>query len=136
MNLEFTAEYVVPFKTPASIYQEHLNRYLFASRLIREKTVLDVACATGYGSNILKDKANFVIGVDVQKKVILYAKEHYGQPNVYFLVADATKLPFRNGVFDVIVSFETVEHLRNHFAFSYECARMIKKSGDIHLFYS
>ena len=50
-ELDFTGEFVVPNKTPYGTWQQHINRYLFASKIAKGKTVSDVACGVGYGSS-------------------------------------------------------------------------------------
>lgn len=72
-ELEFTGEFVVPNKTPYATYQEHINRYVFASNFVKDKTVLDIVCGTGYGSSYLARKgAKRVLGGDISKKAIEY----------------------------------------------------------------
>lgn len=66
-ELEFTGEFVVPNKTPYATYQEHINRYVFASNFVMNKIVLDVACGTGYGSNCLLKSAKMVVGGTFQE---------------------------------------------------------------------
>ncbi len=61
-ELEFTGERVVPSKTPYVTYQEHINRYSFASKFIKNKIVLDVASGTGYGSYVVPIKTDYIWG--------------------------------------------------------------------------
>ncbi len=90
---------------------KHVERYLFALKYCRDKKVLDAACGCGYGSNILSKEANTVLGVDYSQEAIDYAKKYWIAENISFqrfdLNGDLTSL----GDFDVIVSFETIEHL-------------------------
>jgi len=89
----------------------HLNRYLFASSLMRGyETVGDIACGSGYGSVILSQKARYVIGVDVNKRVINEITRRYHKiRNLQFIEADLLNIDKEN-FFDCIVSFETIEH--------------------------
>jgi len=90
---------------------KHVERYLFARDYCKDKDVLDAACGCGYGSNILSKEANTVLGVDYSQEAIDYAKKYWIAENISFrqfdLNFDLTPL----GRFDVIVSFETIEHL-------------------------
>ncbi|HOV13576.1 MAG TPA: methyltransferase domain-containing protein, partial [Spirochaetota bacterium] len=95
------------------MYQiNHIYRYLFARELIkREAIVGDFACGTGYGSNILSENAESVIGIDINKKVIDKIKKRYKKNRkVSFLSANLLDLDYKNK-FDFIISFETIEHL-------------------------
>ena len=49
MTLLFTGERMVPGRSPKRIEDDHLARYRFAIRYIRNKSGLDIACGTGYG---------------------------------------------------------------------------------------
>lgn len=91
----------------------HLERYEFASSLLRPGRVLDMACGVGYGTRLLADRTaepcQFV-GVDLSDEVIGYARERYGGDNIRFLQQDA--MTFRDEeLFDTVISLETIEHV-------------------------
>ncbi len=91
----------------------HLARYQTAASYVSGKRVLDIACGTGYGSQMLRlAGATSVVGVDLSAETIRYAKHHYQTPGVEFLCADAENFEWPEQ-FDVIVSFETMEHLHH-----------------------
>jgi ubiquinone/menaquinone biosynthesis C-methylase UbiE len=112
-------------------YQRHINRYIFASKFVQDKVVLDVACGTGTGSKYLVSKrARKVIGVDISEDSIKQAKIWNERGNrAEFVLSDAQSLPFSSHSFDVVVSFETIEHLKEPVRFLFECKRVIKKGG-------
>ena len=86
MGLEFTGEYFIPGKSPRSVEEDHIERYRFARQFVSDKTVLDIACGTGYGSNLLADSgASRVDGVDISEDVINYAISSYQADNLFFL---------------------------------------------------
>jgi len=130
-DMEFTGERVVPGKTPQTIYEEHIYRYIFAAGLAQNRVVLDVACGTGYGAGYLAEKgAGQVVGVDISRIAIDYAGERFGgDSRASFICADAIRLPFVDNVFDVVVSFETIEHVRQYRKFLGECRRVLKEDG-------
>lgn len=128
--LEFTGERVVPGVTPDRIFRDHVERYRFAARFVRGARVLDVACGTGYGSEILgRGGAASVIGVDFSTEAITYAAAHFETASVRFAVGDATRLGFGPGTFDVVVSFETLEHLEATDDFLDEAVRVLTRGG-------
>lgn len=90
---------------------EHLVRYNLASQYVEGKSVLDVACGSGKGSYVLATtgKAARVLGGDIDAGALLYAQMKYQAPNLEYQHIDATDFDFR-GSFDVMISFETVEH--------------------------
>ena len=46
---------------PEDIMQEHMARYLFALQKLSGGYVLDIACSSGYGSDLLLEKSDFVM---------------------------------------------------------------------------
>ncbi|MCC7178051.1 MAG: class I SAM-dependent methyltransferase [Acidobacteria bacterium] len=94
---------------------EHLARYAFAAEFCAGRRVLDVACGEGYGSALLaRAGARAVVGVDVAAEAIASADARFAAPGVRYLVGDATDLPAvleGEAPFDLVVSFETIEHV-------------------------
>jgi SAM-dependent methyltransferase len=91
--------------------QLHVARYEFACDFVKDKIVLDAACGTGYGSAMIsKSGAKRVIGFDVSDEALGYAREHYREASLSFILGDVQKLSFANEM-DIVVSFETIEHL-------------------------
>ena len=128
--MKFTGERLVPEKNKQDlIYGEHIVRYLFAKQFIKDKVVLDIASGVGYGTRILAENVKRIIGVDISKEAIEYAKRNYACKNCEFLVGDAEKLNFEDKSFDVVVSFETIEHLKNYKKFLEEIRRTLKDNG-------
>jgi 2-polyprenyl-3-methyl-5-hydroxy-6-metoxy-1,4-benzoquinol methylase len=78
------------------------------------RTVLDIGCSLGVGSNILSHEARFVWGVDVNKEAVDFAKCAFARPNLEFEVADIQNPPTRElSKFEVIVMIEVLEHLED-----------------------
>jgi len=113
------------------VEQEHIERYNFARNYLKtEWVVLDAACGSGYGTQILSKTAKKIIGIDVSKEAIIYAESNFKSSNVDFVTANLEKkLLFNNKYFDAIISFETIEHLKNQELMIKEFARVLKKEG-------
>lgn len=108
-TLEFTGERYTP-ECPREMLYEHFARYAMALEFVAGKRVLDCACGEGYGSNLLAERAACVLGLDCSEQAVMHARARYQKSNVRFDVADATALTLEKCV-DVVVSFETLEHL-------------------------
>jgi GT2 family glycosyltransferase/glycosyltransferase involved in cell wall biosynthesis/SAM-dependent methyltransferase len=124
----FTGERFVPGLS-GEIELEHLHRYLVAAALCRGRDVLDVACGEGYGGYILSQVARSVVGVDVAADVIARARVLYPVPNLRFETGSCLQLPQPDGSVDVVVSFETIEHIREHEEFLKEVRRVLRPTG-------
>ncbi len=110
-DLDFTGERFVP-GIVGEIAHEHWHRYAFARALCRGRRVLDAACGEGYGSALLADEAADVVGVDVADEAVGHARATYSaRRNLRFELGSVTALPLPDASVDVIVSFETIEHL-------------------------
>jgi SAM-dependent methyltransferase len=126
--LESTGERLVPAASYGElVHAEHVARYLLAARLTGGGRVLDAACGEGYGSAMLAaGGAASVVGVDIDPATVEHARESYG---LDFRVADVAKLPFADGVFDLVVSFETIEHVSEPERALDEMARVLAEDG-------
>ncbi len=112
------------------MWAEHWHRYHAIQRLVAGKRVLDVACGEGYGSALLSRTAAKVSGVDISSEAIAHASDTYStQPNLEFIEASCTNLPFADHSFEVVVSFETIEHIAEHDAFLNEIKRVLMPDG-------
>jgi SAM-dependent methyltransferase len=110
-DLEFTGERYVP-GTAGEIAHEHWHRYAFARRVARGRRVADIACGEGYGSGLLAEVATHVAGVDIDPTTLAHARAAYADcANLTFAEGSAAALPLGDASADVIVSFETIEHL-------------------------
>jgi O-antigen/teichoic acid export membrane protein/ubiquinone/menaquinone biosynthesis C-methylase UbiE len=109
--------------------RRHISRYEFAARYIKGRTVLDMACGTGYGALML---ANFgackVMGVDISADAVQYARKYHAGTNVNYEVGDAQNFVIPEGV-DIITSFETIEHIVNPDDFLLSASKSLKKEG-------
>jgi SAM-dependent methyltransferase len=124
---EYTGERMVPGKSARSTFWEHVYRYRFAAGYAPGRRVLDVACGEGYGAAALHAAgARGVIGADACEATCAHARARYA---LDVAVADAARLPFGDRSFDLIVSFETLEHLRDPGRFLDECARLLAPDG-------
>lgn len=128
-ELIFTGERFHPDQA-GEMWNEHWHRYHFVMPIVSGKKVLDVACGEGYGSALMARVAASVTGVDVAPKAIAHAEVAYGnRPGLKFINASCDALPFDDAQFDVVVSFETIEHIKTQDKFLSEIRRVLKPDG-------
>jgi len=113
------------------IENEHLARYRFAQPMVAGMKVADLACGTGYGSQMLADAgARSVHGMDISEEAVNLCIERNNKPNVTYSVANAQDLTaISDNEFDAVVSFETIEHLPDVEAYLDEMARILRPGG-------
>lgn len=109
----------------------HIARYIFATQFTKNKSVADIACGTGYGTRILIEQgaAKSCIGIDISSEAIEYANRNHNVPGSCYICASADKTPFEDNSIDIVVSFETIEHLPNDKVLLMEFHRIIKSGG-------
>ena len=110
-------------------WSEHRARYRFAAPYCTGKVVLDVASGSGLGADILTDAgAAGVIAIDNSQPAVASASK-LGLDGLNVIQADACRLPLALASVDVVVSFETIEHLADSEAFVVECRRVLRREG-------
>ena len=127
-ELNWTGERYLP-KIKGSISLEHLHRYAMACQFSKEKNVLDIASGEGYGSKMLAEIANSVIGIDISKDAVFYSKNKYRFVNLNFCVGSCNSIPLIDSSIDCIACFETIEHHNHHEKMLSEFKRVLKPNG-------
>lgn len=125
--MEYTGERMVPEGADPRTFWEHIHRYRFAAKRVRGKRVLDIACGEGYGSfGLLSAGAKSVTGVDIDERTCAHAASRYG---IEARVGSAEDIPLDTASVDVVVSFETIEHVPNPNRFVQEISRVLTPGG-------
>jgi SAM-dependent methyltransferase len=109
-TLTFTGERFTP-EVRGAIWYEHWHRYAAVAPLAAGRRVLDAACGEGYGSYLLASRASQVTGVDIDDAAIAHARARYPRANLAYKQGSVSALPIADASIDLIVSFETIEHL-------------------------
>ena len=129
VTINNTGERILLDKETPSMVARHFFAYQFAGGYAGSKNVLDIACGEGYGSDYLARKADYVAGVDSSAEAIVYAKEKYKNGNLEFYCHDGCKLEFKDSRFDLICSFQTIEHIFQAGEFLGQIRRILKSPG-------
>jgi SAM-dependent methyltransferase len=127
--LEPTGERLVPERQHGEVvHAEHLARYLLAAQLAESRRVLDAACGEGYGTNLIAAAgAASAVGIDLDDQTVAHARRRY--PSAEFVSGDVRQLPFEDGAFDLVVSFETIEHVTDPERVLNELRRVLADEG-------
>jgi len=104
------------------------NKIRDFAKHVRNKKVLDVGCGNGNYTSLFAKNGNVVFGVDINdfRHKIYKDKFTYKKYN-------GKRLPFNNNEFDVVVSFDVIEHVEDDVLFFSEINRVLKKGGIIYV---
>jgi 2-polyprenyl-3-methyl-5-hydroxy-6-metoxy-1,4-benzoquinol methylase len=110
--------------------KEHLDRYNFVKEFTNGKKVLDIACGCGYGSYLIANEGNAkeVVAIDLDSDSIRYGNHRFNNPAIKRYIDDAQEY-IKESEFDVIVSFETIEHLPKFDQFLKNMSKSLKDDG-------
>lgn len=91
---------------------------------------LDIGCSNGLISNLLADEFLSLVGIDVEQKLVVSAKEDARySPDRHFLVADGAYIPFPDNWFDLIICAQVYEHTPLQDQLVDEIWRVLKTNG-------
>lgn len=109
-----------------------LTRYSFARSMAEGKDVLEVACGSGQGLGLLAQVAKKVVGVDIDPALVKIAKNTYvGRNNIEIYLGNASRIPFEDKSFDLIILFEAIYYLPDVASFAQEAKRLLRPGGHL-----
>lgn len=106
------------------VLQRSISAYVEASKIIKGK-VLEIGTGSGYGIDYLAPYSSEFITVDKFKSDINFS----AYSNVQFIQCNVPPLPFNDSIFDFVVSFQVIEHIRDDNTFVKEIHRVLKDGG-------
>lgn len=116
---------------PRRIFQHvsmpvHQERWQAVSRLVTGEKILDLGCATGEGTQLLREKfpERTVLGVDGSELAIQFAKRRYEKDG--FCVGLIGDLPFEDQSFDTVHCGEVLHSCSDPTALLTEAARLAR----------
>lgn len=129
--LKHESERMVPQFCLPIVEHDHLERYQLVGKYSKGKKVLDIACGTGYGSSYLGTvgEASSVLGADLDPEAIRYATHRYKNDRTSFIQANAEEFSSDTAPFDLVISFETIEHLPNYEKFLSNIRNVLSENG-------
>lgn len=112
-------------KSELYLHLIHIATYEYAKMFISGKRVLDYGCGSGYGSHMLSETAASVTGVDISKEAVDFADREYKSGNLNF----KTIAELGNEKFDVITSFQVIEHVPDDKEYAGKLKQLLNPGG-------
>lgn len=112
------------------VFARHRFAYEFTAQYAKQRFVLDVGCGTGYGCKLLAETAAFVCGIDYDGEAVRYCRHHFAADNIAYAQMNAAALGFHRA-FDLVVSFQVIEHVADAHNFVEQIKRVVKPDGKI-----
>ena len=116
----------------SNVKANHRVRYEWAAEtlgVIPDAIGYDLFCGTGYGSRVIADRCGCrVVGIDASAESIAFAERFYGTDRIEF-VACEFPFPLRRESADFIVSFESLEHVKEDEVLASELIGGLKDCG-------
>src|SRR5207247_5635304 len=110
--------------------ERHLAAYRFARERAEGRSVLDAGCGEGYGAALLASVARRVLGVDRSEATAVAAARHQA-PGLEFRAFDLERLAALGERFELVVSFQVIEHLPDPRGFLRALAACAAPGGEI-----
>jgi len=96
---------------------------------LKELQVLDVGASTGIIDNHLAEYFHSVLGIDIDKEAIKYARKTFQKDNLSFREGDALSTNLSNESVDVVICSQVYEHVPDAYAMMDEIFRVLRPGG-------
>ncbi|NET78498.1 class I SAM-dependent methyltransferase [Okeania sp. SIO1F9] len=122
-----------------AIATEKLSQKVYQAADIKDGiSILDVGC--GFGGTAASINNNYsevkITGLNIDERQLNVARKQVqacGDNSIEFVQGDATKMPFPDNFFDVVLAVECIFHFPSRSAFFQEAKRVLKPGGKIAL---
>ena len=108
------------------IHQRLLKAYYVAKDYVKGD-LLEIGCGEGRGIALLHDKVGSYSGLDKISEVVASLAKEY--PQASFKQSVIPPLPYPDGTFDTVISFQVIEHIKDDKAYLREISRVLKPGG-------
>ncbi|HEU4403228.1 MAG TPA: class I SAM-dependent methyltransferase [Candidatus Polarisedimenticolia bacterium] len=116
-------------RSPLQTDPERLRRLIRFMAPQAGETVLDVACGPGIVTGALAGEGLQALGIDLTDAMVREARAR--QAGGHYVRGDVARLPFRKGIFDIVVCRNSFHHLADPLAVAREMKRVTRLGGRV-----
>ncbi|MCX7728050.1 MAG: methyltransferase domain-containing protein [Bacteroidia bacterium] len=106
------------------VLQRSISAYVYAAKHVHGQ-VLEIGTGSGYGIDYLAPRSERFVTIDKFQSNIDFS----AYKNVSFKQCHVPPIPFDDNVFDFVVSFQVIEHIKDDNLFVKEIHRVLKPGG-------
>jgi SAM-dependent methyltransferase len=106
----------------------HAKAYEFASKYGRGRKILDLGCGSGSGAIYLSE-FGYVTAIDVERDLVTLLPSIWPNAKVEWQHLSSVALPFGDASFDLVTSFQVIEHVHDQRYFLKEIRRVLRRNG-------
>ncbi|GAB4334669.1 MAG: hypothetical protein Kow0099_06840 [Candidatus Abyssubacteria bacterium] len=109
--------------------ERQMAAYHKALEYVHGRKVLEIGCGEGIGASILAQEAASIVAIDYSEEALETAHARYGGSNIEFRLMKVPPIHFNDGFFDVVISFQMIEHLEEPDGLVIEMKRTLRDDG-------
>jgi 2-polyprenyl-3-methyl-5-hydroxy-6-metoxy-1,4-benzoquinol methylase len=96
---------------------------------LKNLCVLDIGSSTGFISYYISNYFREVVGIDIDKPAVKFAKKQRKRDNARFVIGDSMNLSFYSSSFDIVICAHIYEHVPDSSRLMEEIYRVLKNRG-------
>jgi len=112
---------------------EHFHHYLRYMTPYAEShpRALDLGCGTGFSTALLAELGFRVFGIDLSKQLLPLSRPFRQKKGPRYLVGSGLQIPLADDAFDIVGSYDVIEHIPDVDLFLREAIRVLRPGGII-----
>ncbi len=112
-------------------YSIQLYHRLAAAINLKNKDIVEIGCGRGGGLSYVTKTFSpaRALGIDLEKRAVLFAGNYHKEEGLTFMQGDAQKLPLENNSFDALLNVESSHRYQDFDRFLSEVYRVLKPDG-------
>lgn len=126
-NYDYTAD-IKKGKIDRSNFDANIQFLDKTMLLKKDIMILEIGCGAGRLTNHLTNKGFNVVGFDISRTLIKEGNRRYSDAKT-FIASGETNMPFKDSFFDIVLSFDVLEHIPKTDKHLLEIKRILKPDG-------